>query len=222
MLGPLTEPTPLHKARRTVFPDKAYSDADRYASDYLIELTRASRAIDAKMIMAAASLVGEAIASDRTIFACGNGGSAAISNHLLCDFAKGIQNDTQLKPKVVSLSSHVEMITAIGNDLSFDEVFAFQLQTAARPGDLLLTISSSGNSENIVRPLQWARDNGIHSIALTGFDGGRSARLAEVNIHVPAHNYGVVEDLHQSVMHILAQFIRMQNIKPELVGVRKF
>jgi phosphoheptose isomerase len=205
-----------------MFPEKVYRGADQYASDYLAELTRAARAIDGKAIEAAAALIRETIASDRTIFACGNGGSAAISNHLLCDFAKGIQTDTPLRPKIVSLSSHVELITAIGNDISFEDVFVYQLRTAARAGDLLLTISSSGNSENIVRPLQWARDNAVRTIALTGFDGGRAARLADVNLHVPAHNYGVVEDLHQSAMHILAQFVRMQSMKPELVGARKF
>jgi D-sedoheptulose 7-phosphate isomerase len=205
-----------------MFPDKMYRDADQYASDYFTQLTRAAQAIDGKSVAAAATLIWEVIAADRTIFACGNGGSAAISNHLLCDFAKGIQTDTALCPKIVSLSSHVELITAIGNDLSFDDVFVFQLRTAARAGDLLLTISSSGNSENIVRPLQWAHDNAVRSIALTGFEGGRSAKLADVNVHVPAHNYGVVEDLHQSTMHILAQFVRMQNMKVELVGARKF
>lgn len=205
-----------------MFPEKVYRNAEQYASDYLTELGRAAQAIDRKTIGAAAALIEDTIAADRTIFACGNGGSAAISNHLLCDFAKGIQTDTPHRPKVVSLSSHVELITAIGNDLSFEDVFVFQLRTAARAGDLLLTISSSGNSENIVRPLQWARDNAVRSIALTGFDGGRSAKLADVNLHVPAHNYGVVEDLHQSAMHILAQFLRMRSMKPELVGARKF
>ena len=205
-----------------MFPEKTYPDANQYASGYLAELTRAAGAIDGKAVGAAAELLKAAITADRTVFACGNGGSAAISNHLLCDFAKGIQTDTPLRPKVVSFSSHVEMITAIGNDISFEEVFAFQLRTAARPGDLLLTISSSGNSENIVRCLQWARDNGVKSIALTGFDGGRSAKLADVNIHVPAHNYGVVEDLHQSTMHILAQSLRMMHMNPDLIGTRKF
>ena len=205
-----------------MFPGKTYRDAGQYASAYLAELTRAAQAIDGSAVEAAAGLVSEAFTADRTVFVCGNGGSAAISNHLLCDFAKGIQTDTTIRPKVVSLSANLEIITAIANDISFDDVFVFQLRTAARAGDLVLTISSSGNSENIVRPLQWARDNGLRSIAFTGFDGGRSAKLADVNVHVPAHNYGVVEDLHQSAMHILAQFLRLKNMDPKLVGARKF
>lgn len=205
-----------------MFPQKAYQDAGSYSTAYLEELSRAAKAIDTQAIGRAAALLLDTIKADHTIYACGNGGSAAISNHLLCDFAKGIRTDTELRPRIISLSSHVELVTAIGNDISFDEVFAFQLSTAARPGDALLTISSSGNSENVVRPLSWARENGLRSVAMTGFGGGRCASLADVNIHVPAENYGVVEDLHQSCMHIMAQFMRMQNMPGELIGQRKF
>jgi phosphoheptose isomerase len=85
---------------------------------------------------------------------------------------------------VQSLSATVEMLTAIANDKSDAEVFAYQIKTFGRPGDVLITISSSGDSENVVRAIQWARDNGLHTIALSGFGGGRGARLAEVSLHV--------------------------------------
>ncbi len=204
------------------FPSTRYSGAAQYASAYFATMADAVARTDMSRIEQAADLLGEVFGSDRTLYVCGNGGSAAISNHLLCDFAKGIQTDTPLRPKVVSLSSHVELITAIGNDFEFAEIFAYQLRTAARPGDALMTISSSGNSENVVRAVEWARANGIASIALTGFSGGRSAALADINIHVPAENYGVVEDVHQSVMHILAQYLRMRVMEPALVPNRYF
>ena len=204
------------------FPNETHKDIAAYGAGYFALMAKAAAAIDGQSLVRAADVLYQAIASDRTVYACGNGGSAAISNHLLCDFAKGIQTDTSLKPKIVSLSAHVELITAIGNDIAFDQIFAFQAQTAARPGDVLLTISSSGNSENIVKAIEWARANGVKTIALTGFDGGRSAAAADVNIHVPAHNYGVVEDLHQSVMHILAQYVRMSNMPADLISKRKF
>jgi phosphoheptose isomerase len=127
-----------------------------------------------------------------------------------------------LTPRIVSLSTTVEMITAIGNDLSYDEVFVYQLRSLARPGDALITISSSGNSENIVRAALWARDNGIPVIAMTGFSGGRSATIADVNLHVKADNYGVIEDTHQSLMHILAQYARQAHMPEGLVRERKF
>jgi D-sedoheptulose 7-phosphate isomerase len=122
----------------------------------------------------------------------------------------------------VSLSSNIEIVTAIANDMSFAEVFFFQLRSAARRGDVLITISSSGDSENVVRAAQWARQNGITVIAMTGFSGGRTAELADVNLHVNGDNYGVIEDIHQSLMHILAQFLRQSHMSAGAVPSRKF
>jgi D-sedoheptulose 7-phosphate isomerase len=204
------------------FPLEKHSSAEGFASAYFETLSAAAKGIDMAPLTRAADLLAELFARSGTLYVCGNGGSAAISNHLLCDFAKGIRTDTSLRPRVVSLSAHVEIITAIGNDIDFAEIFSYQLRTAARPGDALMTLSASGNSENIVRAAQWAKANGIPVLALTGFAGGRSAQVADINIHVPAENYGVVEDLHQSVMHILAQFIRMRLMTPELVAARNF
>jgi phosphoheptose isomerase len=204
------------------FPTKKHNDAREYFSCYFDTLTEAARTMDTSPIAQAADLLANIFATGQTLFVCGNGGSAAIANHLLCDFTKGMQTDTVLKPKVVSLSAHVELITAIGNDIDFAEVFAYQVRTAARPGDALMTISSSGNSENIVRAVEWARRESIATIAMTGFEGGRSARLADINIYVPAHNYGVVEDIHQSIMHILAQYVRASLMGPDLIAQRHF
>jgi phosphoheptose isomerase len=92
----------------------------------------------------------------------------------------------------------------------------------AMPGDVLITIRSSGNSENIVRAIDWARTHEVGSIAMTGFAGGRSAKLADVNLHVAADNYGVVEDIHQSMMHCLAQYLRQSAMSPEQVASRPF
>jgi phosphoheptose isomerase len=204
------------------FPTRKYSDASEYFSGYFENLTEAARSMDTASIVQAAELLADLFAKGHTLYVCGNGGSAAIANHLLCDFSKGMQTDTGLRPKVVSLSAHVELITAIGNDIDFAEIFAYQVRTAARPGDALMTISSSGNSENIVRAVEWARGANIATIAMTGFDGGRSARLADINIYVPAQNYGVVEDIHQSVMHILAQYVRASLMGSDLIAQRSF
>ena len=114
------------------------------------------------------------------------------------------------------------MITAVGNDPSFDEVFVYQLRTLARPGDALITISSSGDSENVVGAASWANANGIPVISMTGFSGGRSARIADVNLHVDANNYGIIEDVHQALMHILAQYIRQAHMADDLIAQRRF
>lgn len=196
------------------FPDKLYPAAGGYFTGYREAMAQAWASVDPQPFERAAAMLRDAIQGKRMIYACGNGGSAAISGHLLCDFLKGIQTDTPLRPRVVSLASHIELLTAIANDIAYDEVFAYQLKTMAAPGDVLMTISSSGNSENIVRAIDWARQNGVGTIAMTGFSGGRSAERADVNLHVAAENYGIVEDIHQSMMHALAQYLRQSAMAP--------
>jgi len=204
------------------FPVETHDSAADYWTDYTEAVAAAAKRVDLARIERAADLLSVLFSAGRTLYVCGNGGSAAIANHLLCDFAKGIQTDTPLKPRVVSLSSHVELITAIGNDFEFAEVFVYQLQTFARAGDALLTISASGNSENIVRAIDWAKNHGVSTIAMTGFEGGRSAKLADIDLHVPASNYGIVEDVHQSMMHVFAQYLRMRLMDPKLVAKKWF
>lgn len=203
------------------FPDRVYTDAGSYVVAYREEIIRAWQSVRADAMDRAVAILSAAITSRRTIFACGNGGSAAIANHLACDHLKGVQLDTSLRPKVVSLA-HLELLTAIANDVAFEEVFVYPLRTMAEPGDVLMTISASGNSENIVRSVIWARENGVRTIAFTGFDGGRSGHLADVNLHVNAFNYGIVEDIHQSLMHCLAHSVRMQAMPRDLTWPRRF
>lgn len=195
-----------------IFPEKAYQTAGAYLVGYQKALAAAWATVDPSEFEHGAAMIGDAIRRRRMIYACGNGGSAAISGHMLCDFLKGIQTDTALRPRVVCLSSQLELITAIANDVGYGEVFAYQLKTMAEPGDVLISISSSGNSENIVRAIDWARQNGMGTIAMTGFSGGRSSKLADITLHVAAENYGIVEDVHQSMMHILAQYLRQSAI----------
>ncbi len=204
------------------FPDKNFPSIEGYCDAYFAQIVAAHCSLDRARVADAMGILIRAFEEERTVYACGNGGSASISNHLYCDFAKGIQTDTEYLPKVVSLSANVEMITAIANDIAYDDVFVYQLRTAARPGDVVMTISSSGDSENVVRALAWARENGVDSIAMTGFTGGRSAEIAGVHLHIDADNYGVAEDVHQSLMHILAQYIRLSRMDEGLVKQRKF
>lgn len=195
---------------------------DAYWSVYADQLAAAAKGVDPAALQAAADLMTETIKADGWIYACGNGGSAAIANHLHCDFTKGVATDTPYRPRVISLSANIETITAIGNDISYADIFAYQLKQAGRAGDLLVTVSSSGDSENIVRAIETAKAQGMRCVALTGFAGGRSRTMADVSIHVPAGNYGVVEDLHQSMMHVLAQFIRQAAMPAETFEQVKF
>lgn len=204
------------------FPDAKYADIGAYWSDYARHLAEAAASVDAARLAEAARLLADAYRGGAAVYVCGNGGSAAISNHLVCDHLKGTQTDTLLLPRVVSLSANLETLTAIANDIGFEDVFVYQLRTLARVGDVLITISSSGESENIVRAARWARTNGLRLIAMTGFAGGRSAALAEVSLHVKGDNYGVIEDTHQSLMHALSQYLRQAEMAPALVRARKF
>jgi phosphoheptose isomerase len=204
------------------FPAQKYPTAGAFVADYASAIAKALSSLRPGEVERAVTAMKRAIQSDRLIFTCGNGGSAAIANHLTCDCSKGIATNTTLRPRVVSLSATVELLTAIANDMAYSEVFAYQLKNAARPGDVLITISSSGDSENIVRALDWAGTNGMTTIALSGFSGGRSAQMADISLHVAAENYGVVEDVHQSLIHILAQYVRMSELPSELVQTLRF
>lgn len=204
------------------FPEHRFADAGAYTRAYFERYAAAAATVDTDKVHQAAELLIGVHRGDGIVFSCGNGGSAAIANHLVCDHCKLIQTDTGMTSRVVSLSTTVEMITAIGNDLSYDEIFSYQLRSLARPGDALITISSSGDSQNIVEAATWARENKIPVISMTGFSGGRSARIADINLHVDADNYGVIEDVHQSLMHILAQYIRQAHMPDDLIAVRKF
>ncbi len=204
------------------FPDKKYDHIGDLAADYFGRVQAAQASVDQAKLAAAAELLEAAYERGAYVFVCGNGGSASISNHLTCDHLKGAQTDTGLLPRVVSLAATMETITAIANDISFDDIFVYQLRTLARDGDVLISISSSGESENVVRACEWARKNGVSVISMTGFSGGRSGELAHVNLHVDGDNYGVVEDTHQGLMHILAQFIRQKRMDEDLITERKF
>ena len=133
---------------------------------------------------AATEILLDAYTQGRLVFSCGNGGSAAVANHLQCDHLKGVRNGTDLQSRVISLSSNIELLTAIANDVGYHDSFAYQLRAQSQPGDVLIVISSSGSSPNILRALQWACQNGLRSIALTGFDGGGARSIAEIAIHV--------------------------------------
>lgn len=204
------------------FPQRPYQESERYCDDYFEQVARAATSLDRAGLKRAADVLLKTYREGRRVFVCGNGGSASISNHLACDHLKGAQTDTNLRPRVVSLSSNIELISAIANDIGFEDVFLYQLRTLAEPGDVLITVSASGDSENVVRALSWARENGIRTIALTGFSGGRSGELAELHLHVAGDNYGVIEDVHQSLMHILAQYLRQAHMTPEQIAKRKF
>jgi len=207
---------------RLRFPAVPYASAASYFAAYADEVAMAWKTIDLSALERAAEILLGAYSKCVSVFSCGNGGSASIANHLVCDHVKGVRTNTDLTPRVISLSNNMELITAIANDIGYEDVFTYQLQSQATVGDVLIAISSSGRSPNIVGALTWARDHGLRTIAITGFDGGDARKVAEVAIHADCDNYGVIEDLHQAVMHALAQFTRQSRMTVEMISATVF
>jgi len=162
------------------------------------ELGRAVEAIEA------------AAANGRTLYVAGNGGSAAVAQHLCCDWMKGTWKENFQRIKVHALTANQSLFSALANDYGYEHVFSAQIEMLAERGDVGIFISSSGNSPNILRGIEAAKEKGLTTIGLSGFEGGRLRELADIKLHVSFHNYGLVEDLHQILMHVLAQSIYLR------------
>ncbi len=182
--------------------------------EYARKIAAVSAKVQPESIDPAKNLLMAAIRSGKSILACGNGGSAAIINHMACDMNKGIAADTALRPRFLSLCGEPSLLTATANDYGYDRAFDLPLSLWMQPGDLLLAVSSSGNSPNILRALEFTKSIGNRSILLCGFSGGKGLALADVPIHVPSDNYGIVEDVHQMLLHAITQNIRVSEALP--------
>lgn len=142
-----------------------------------------------------------------TLWVAGNGGSAAIGDHTVCDVTKGTHRPGQPTIKSISLSSNTAMLTALGNDISYEAVFSEQLKYYLGANDALLVVSSSGNSPNVVAACEYANQMSVPTIAFVGFKGGRLKDIAAHSVWIPVENYGMAEDAHQSLMHVITQYI---------------
>ncbi len=144
------------------------------------------------------------------IYTIGNGASASIAQHWACDYTKGCKKGG-LRPRVISLAANIPLMTAISNDISYDDVYSFQLDALGQEGDVLVAISSSGNSPNVVKAIETAKSLKMKTIALTGFDGGKARELADISLHVDINEYEAAEDVHQAIMHMIAKYMRTKN-----------
>lgn len=181
-----------------------------YRDDYAAALGAALREVDHTMVERACVEIERAATQGRRIHVIGNGGSAAIADHLCCDWTKGTNSAGYNVIRTQSLSSNVALYSAIANDYGFENVFSTQVEFFGDEGDVLIAISSSGNSDNILKAVSTAKAAGLFVVGMSGFSGGRLAEICDASIHVPASNYGIVEDGHQAIMHIIAQFIAVR------------
>lgn len=189
--------------------DKFYTpDAEAFADAYLDYLHKVISSIDRKEI--AQFITDLLLARDNcaNIYFIGNGGSAATASHFANDIAIGT-NDYKTPFKAISLTDNMPIVTAIGNDFGYEDIFVRQLMVLSKPGDVLVAISASGNSPNLLSAIEYANANGIKTIAITAFDGGKMKNIARSGIHVPTEKkeYGPAEDAHMILDHLVGAYL---------------
>jgi len=175
-----------------------------YPERYKAELLAAIETIPLGKVSQAIEWFKEARAAGRQIFVCGNGGSASTASHFVCDMMKGASFERPARFRILALTDSLPTITAYANDVSYDAVFVEQLRNFAQPGDLVMCLSGSGNSPNVIRAMEYANSIGCRTIALTGRDGGRLGPMAQLHIQVPVPHMGRIEDGHLIVCHMIA------------------
>ena len=195
------------------FPTKKILDSYQYYKNYVNIENQLLAKVNQKDLKNIINEILIAVKKQKNIFSCGNGGSASTAEHLSCDFSKQASTDTNLNIKVFSLNSNVSLITAIANDISYDDIFSFQLEKFGKTNDILLLFSVSGSSKNILKCARVAKKKKIKIISFTGFDGGKIKKLSKYNINFATNNFGIAEDCHLSIMHFISQYIRNINFK---------
>jgi D-sedoheptulose 7-phosphate isomerase len=216
-------PGPPPKAgRRTAKKDRLFHRDPRGAITgesmifpqlYKNELLHAIESIDLEKVGRAIEILSQARAEGRRILVCGNGGSASTASHFATDLVKGASYGRTSRFRILALTDSLPTITAYSNDVSYECVFVEQLKNFAEPGDVIMAISSSGNSPNVLRAVEYGNSMGCRTIALTGREGGRLGPLAELDIQIVHRHTGRIEDLHMVVMHMIAYYF-MEEERP--------
>jgi D-sedoheptulose 7-phosphate isomerase len=171
----------------------------KYLDDEIAVLNR----LDHQAISAAMGLLLETFEAEKSIYIFGNGGSAATASHYQNDFNKGVSEYTEKKFRFICLNDNVPTIMAIANDIGYEEIFRFQLRGRLSPGDIVIGISGSGNSPNVINAAEYARAQGNKVVGITGFDGGKLRRLCDISLHAPVNSMQIAEDIHMTLDHMI-------------------
>lgn len=174
---------------------------------YYEEEIEAIRKIDPKEISLAMNALVNCYENGGTIYVFGNGGSSATASHMVCDFNKGVSMKKSKKFNFICLSDNTPILTALANDISYDDVFAYQLEKIITPNDLVLAISGSGNSKNIINAINVAKAQGVKVIGMTGYDGGKLYQMADYHLHAPINDMMKAEDIHMTFDHMMATIL---------------
>lgn len=179
-----------------------------YIEEYLALERRTLEQIDRDELAGLVELFMQTYQAEGNIYVFGNGGSASTASHMANDFNKGISEYVDKKFHLVCLNDNAATMMAIANDISYEEIFRFQLQGKLRPEDLVIGISGSGNSPNVLRAVEYAREHGVKTVGFCGFDGGKLRAEVDLCVYVPLNNMQVVEDLHLMVNHLLMYVVQ--------------
>jgi D-sedoheptulose 7-phosphate isomerase len=175
-----------------------------WIDSYLAQQKAALDSIPAEGVTKLVETFRRAWAGDKQVFVFGNGGSAASASHFVTDLGKGASDKLTRRFRVMSINDNTPWITALGNDYAYDQIFVKQMANFARAGDVVLTMSVSGNSPNLVKAIEWANAQGLETIALVGAKRGKLAEMAKQSIVIASEHYGRVEDAHMTICHLLA------------------
>jgi len=181
----------------------------KYLEDYKVRLNNLLILIDPNALEQVITKIIETLKNGKTLYLAGNGGSATTASHMQADFSFFTRHFTKFRPKVHALTDNVSMITAVGNDTTFSDIFIEQMKGNFEQGDAIICISASGNSENVIRAAEFANNHAGTSIAFVGFDGGKLKELAKMVIFTPNHkrDYGPIEDIHMILNHIIVNYL---------------
>ena len=178
-------------------------DYKAHIRDYIAREKEILDMLDVEAIDAALNKIVETFENEGTIYIFGNGGSASTASHFANDFNKGISEYTEKKFRFICLNDNVPTVLAIANDIGYEEVYRFQLRGKLNKNDLVIGISGSGNSMNVVNALDYAKENGVATIGITGYTGGKVRAMCDYSLHVPVENMQLTEDVHMIFDHMM-------------------
>jgi D-sedoheptulose 7-phosphate isomerase len=191
-------------------------NAHKHFQDYFTRLKETIDKIDIQSLEQAVDILLKVREEGKTTYIFGNGGSASNASHIAGDFLKGISYGLDKRFRVHCLNDNMAATTAITNDLTYDEVFVEQLMTFLNPGDVVIGISGSGNSTNVLKAMKWAKEHGAHTIGVTGYKGGKLIELVDLALLAPVNDMEITEDLHIIFFHAIKQYI-LKKIKGDNV-----
>lgn len=169
--------------------------------------------LDFDEINDAVQAIKDAYEREAAIYVFGNGGSAATASHFVCDFNKGICEKLDKKFHLICLSDNTPILTAVANDICYDEVFCFQLKNKLKKEDLIIAISGSGNSRNVIKAVEYAKEVGAKVVGLTGYSGGKLRELADYHMHVDVDDMQITEDVHMAFDHMMYRVLTDELVK---------